>query len=151
MFCLPWHPKKRRILMRYRQNLAFCPLLGRTKSPKASFPQRSLCWAAGSGMSSVTHLNPLSASASGRKPQSMPAQGTKAFRWYGAQSPVPAGWWWTTLASTTKSCAASMQRPSACCAMPLLTPSSTVRCSIWTIFPLRCPAAMVLISAGITG
>ena len=37
-----------------------------------------------------------------------------------------------------------MQRPSACCAMPLLTPSSTVRCSIWTIFPLRCPAAMVL-------
>ena len=84
-------PQKRRILMRYRQNLAFCPLLGRTKSPKASFPQRSLCWAAGSGMSSVTHLNPLSVSVSGRKPQSMPAQGTKAFRWYGAQSPVPAG------------------------------------------------------------
>lgn len=47
--------------------------------------------------------------------------GTKAFRWCGVQSLVPAGWWWTTSASTIKSCAASMQRPSAFCAMPLPT------------------------------
>lgn len=53
-------------------------------------------------------------------------------------------------AFTTKLCAVSMQHPSACYAMPLLTLSLTVPCSIWTIFLLLFPAVMAPISAEIT-
>ena len=86
----------------------------------------------------------------GRIPSCMPAPGTRASRWCGSIPAAPAGWWWITSASMIRCCGACTRPPTACCATPRPTPSSTGRCSTWTISPPRCRAAMAPISAGIT-